>query len=111
VVVRKSSDWFGVAGPGEGMVALAATERAEVETFIFVEGGTLGNSIGTSNVPINAEGLVVSGDKTKTRAAFCPRDFAVSELGGHGEFEVEKNIVPPLCADEADGAGGRLATA
>ena len=109
--MRKSSDWFGAAGPGEGVVALAATERTEVETLVFVDGGTLGSGVDASNVPINAEGVVVGGDETETGAAFRPSGFAVGEFGGRGGFEMEEYVVPPLSADEADGAGGRLTAA
>ena len=111
MVVKNSSSDFGATGPREGMVTFTATERAHVEAVVLMEGGALGGGIGTSNVPVNAKGLVVGGGETETRIAFCPGNLTVSEFGGSTGFKVEENGVPPLRADEADGSGGRLATA
>ena len=110
--MRKSSSGLGAAGPRESVVALAATEGAKVETVVLVEGGTLGGCVGSSNVPVDAERLIIGGGKAKTGAAFCPNGLTVRKFDeGCGGFEVEENVVPPLCADKADGTGGRLATA
>ena len=93
------------------MVALASTKGTQVETVVLVNGSTLGGGVSTPNVPVDAESLVVGGGKTKTWATFCPGDLPVGEFGGGGRFEVGENGVPPLCADEANGSGGRLAAA
>jgi len=39
-------------------MALAATEGAEVEAVIFVEGSTMGSSVSTSDVPVDTDRLV-----------------------------------------------------
>jgi hypothetical protein len=109
--VKKSSDCFGVTGPGECMMAFAAAEGAEVKTVVFMKGGALGGGISASNVPVDAERLVVGSGETETGATFCPDDLPVNKFCGSSGFEVEENGVPPLCADEADGGGGRPAAA
>lgn len=92
-------------------MAFAAAERAQVEAVVLMEGGTLGGGFSTTDVPVDAESLVVGGGKAETRVTFCPNGLAVNEFCGSGGFEVNKQGVPPLCADEADGGGGRLAAA
>ena len=93
------------------MVTFTAAERTHVEAVVLMEGGALGGGVGTSDIPINAKGLVVGGGEAKTRIAFRPDDLTISEFGGSGAFKVEENGVPPLHADEADSSGGRLAAA
>ena len=112
MVVRKSSDSFGVARPGESVVALAATEGTEVEAIVLMERGTLGGGVGTLNVPVDAKGMVIRCGEAKTWATFRPNDLSVSEFcGGGGRFKVKENSVPLLSTDEADSGGGRLAAA
>jgi len=55
---KKSSSRFGATGPGEGVMALAAAEGAEVEAVVFVEGSTMGSGVGTSDVPVDTDRLV-----------------------------------------------------
>jgi hypothetical protein len=100
-----------VTSPGKSVVAFAATEGAEVKAVVLVERDTLGGGVSALNVPVNAECLVVGRDKTETGATFCPSDLSVNEFSGSGRFEVEENGMAPLCTDEADGGGGRLAAA
>ena len=109
--MKNSSGNFGVTSPGESVVAFAAAEGTHVETFVLMEGGALGGGIRSSNIPVNTEPLVVRGGKTETRVTFCPDDLPISEFGWSGGFKMEENSVPPLCADKADGGGGRLAAA
>jgi len=45
------------------MVALTAAEGTEMEAVIFVEGSALGGSLGASNIPVDADGLIFWGDK------------------------------------------------
>ena len=104
MVAKNSSSNFGATGPREGMVTFTAAERAHVEVVVFMEGGALGGGIRTSNVPVNAKGLVVGGGETETRIAFHPGNLTVSEFGRSSGFKVEENSVPPLHADEADGS-------
>ena len=92
-------------------MAFAATEGAKVEAVVVVRGSALGNSFGASNVPVDAQDVVVRSGEAKTRVAFRPDGLPVSELGGCGGFKMEEYCVPPLCADKADGGGGRLAAA
>ena len=108
---RKSSSCLGAAGPGESVVALTATEGTEMEAVVFVEGSALGGGLSASNIPVDADGLIFWGDKAQAWATFCPNRFAVTELDKGGGFLMEEKVVPPLCTDEADGAGGRLAAA
>ena len=68
---------MGAAGPRESVVALAATEGAKVEMVVLVEGGALGCCVGSSNVPVDAECLIIGGGKTKTGAAFFPNGLTV----------------------------------
>jgi len=82
-----------------------------VEAVVFVEGGALGGCVSASDIPIDAYGLAFWGDETCSCAKFCPGRFTVSEFDKGGGFLVEEEVVPPQHADEADGAGGRLATA
>ena len=100
-----------MASPGEGVVALASTKGTGVETVVLVNGSTLGGGVSTPNAPVDAKGLVVGGGKAKTWVTFCPGNLPISEFGGGGRFEVGKDGVPPLCADEANSSGGRLAAA
>jgi len=109
-MVRKSSDRLGVASPREGMVTFAATEGTEVKSVILVEGRTLGDGISTLNVPVDAKGLVVRSGEARTRATFCPDGLPISKFC-RGGFEVEENSVLLVHTDEADGRGGRLASA
>jgi len=92
-------------------MAFTPTKGAEMEAVVFVEGSALGSSIGTSNVPVDTDGLIFWGDKARTQATFCPNCFTVSKFDEGGGFLVKEKVVPPLHTDEADGAGGRLATA
>ena len=109
--MKKSSSNFGATSPGESVVAFTTAEGTHVETVVLMEGGALGNCVGSSDVPVNTERLVIGGGKTETRTAFCPGDLPVGEFGWGGGFKMEENGVPPLRADEADGGGGRLAAA
>lgn len=93
------------------MVALAAAEGAEMEAVVFVKGSALGSCVGTSNVPVDTEGVIIGRGEAKTRAAFCPSGLTVGEFCDDGGFEVEKDVVSLLCADKADGGGGRFAAA
>ena len=70
----------------------------------------LSGGISASDVPVDANCLVVRGDEARVRATFCPNRFAVSKLDDDGGLLVEEKVVPPLCTDEADSAGGGLAT-
>ena len=56
--MSKSSGGFGVTSPGETMVAFAATEGAQVEVVVLMEGGALGSSASAANVPVDAKNLV-----------------------------------------------------
>ena len=76
-----------------------------------LEGGALAGGVRTSDIPVNAKGLVVKGGEAKTRIAFRPDDLTVSKFGRSSAFKVEENSVPPLRTDEADSSGGRLAAA
>lgn len=91
---RKSSRRFGAARPREGVVALAAAKGADMEAFVFVEGGALGSGVGASDVPVDAYSLVVGGDKTRTCATFCPSCSPVGKFDEGGDFLVEENVVP-----------------
>ena len=82
-----------------------------MEAVVFVEGSTLSGGVSASDVPVDANRLVVGGNEARVRATFCPNRFAVSKLDDDGSFLVEEKVVPPLRTDEADGAGGGLAAA
>ena len=71
----------------------------------------MGGGVRTSDIPVNAKGLVVRGGKAETRIAFRPDDLTINEFGRSSAFKVEENGVPPLHTDEADSSGGRLAAA
>jgi hypothetical protein len=84
------------------VVTFAAAEGTHVETVVFMEGGTLEDSIGTLDVPVDAKNVVVGGGETETRIAFRPYELSVHKFCGSGGFEMKEYGVPPLCADEAD---------
>ena len=60
-----------------------------------MEGGTLGGSIGTLDVPVDADGVAFQGDKTRSCATFCPNWFTISEFDKGGGFLVKEKVVPP----------------
>ena len=82
-----------------------------MEAVVFVEGSALGSSVGASDIPVDTDGLIFQGDKTRPCATFCPNCFTVSKFDKGGGFLVEEKVVPLLHTDEADGAGGRPAAA
>ena len=82
-----------------------------MEAVVFVEGSALGGTIGTLDVPVDTDGLIVQGDKTRPCTTFCPNCFTIGEFDKSGEFLVEEKVVPLLCTDEADGTGRRPAAA
>lgn len=82
-----------------------------MEALVFVDGGTLGSRVSASEVPVDADGLAFQGDQTGFCTTFCPNCLTVSKLDEGGGFLVEEEVVPLLCADEADSAGGGLAAA
>ena len=98
--MKKSSSDFGAISPGESMVAFTAAEGTHVEMVILMEGGALGGGVGSLDVPVNTECLVIRGGKTETRTAFRPGDLPVGEFGWSGGFKMEENGVPPLRADK-----------
>lgn len=93
------------------MVSFAPAKGTQVEAVLFVEGGTLRGGIRASDVPVDANNVVVGSGEAETRVAFRPCDLSVGKFGGSGGLEMEENGVSPTCADKADGGGGRLAAA
>lgn len=87
-------------------MAFAATEGAEVEAFVLVSGGALGNCLSASHIPVNAKDFVVGGGKAETWVAFRPCKLSVGKFCRRGGREVKENGVPLMSANEADGRRG-----
>jgi hypothetical protein len=95
------------AGPGESVMALAATERTLMCPLILAVGasGDLRSPLVSSKVPVDTYGALVSGNKAAV-GAFGPGWFAVKEFDRQWGILVDKNGVALLCTDEAVGGGG-----
>lgn len=82
-VARKSSRGgrLGTAGPGEGVVTLAATEGALVCSLVLAVGasGDLRSPAVASKIPVDANWSVITGDESTVRA-LGPGWFTISEF-------------------------------
>jgi hypothetical protein len=92
-----------MAGPGESVVGLAATERAEMGMLILAmgTGRGLGRTVFT-HIPNNAQGVVVEHDKATT-GAFRPCWFTVGKFDWGGRVLVMEDVMTFLHADKAVG--------